>query len=58
MFSGAALIMHHQILLTAKWKTLTSTSQLHTFGRGHTKKYEKDLLAYSSSSEHMNKKRK
>jgi len=35
---------------------VTFTSWLHTFGRGHTKNYEKDLLAYSSSSELMNKK--
>jgi hypothetical protein len=57
MFSGAALILHHQILLSAKRKTLTSISRLHTFGRGHTKKYEKDLLAYSSSLELTNKKK-
>jgi hypothetical protein len=58
MFSGAALILHHQILLSAKRKTLTSTSRLHTFGRGHTKKYEKDLLNYSSSLELTNKRKK
>jgi hypothetical protein len=57
MYFGAALILHHQILLSAKRKTLNSTSQLHTFGRGHTKKYEKDLLSYSSSLELMNKKK-